>query len=639
MMIHGLAAWIALASPAAPARDVGPQARGAGDSAQVPELPEIEVRADRVAARALRPFRATTFARDELERRPGADLGDLLRGVAGVRATSHGLASSSVSIRGSTTDQVVLLVDGRRVNTAQGGGADASTLDLDAAEEVEVIRGGASALFGGDAVGGAIHVRSRPARPGFGARLAAGSFGERSAEGHAGLVLGPSWSMRGALRARTTDGDFRIRNTAGDSREVTNGDLERVSSELRADGVAGFAGITGDASFFAQDRGIPGSAEFPTPSARLRERRALAGAVVRDLDGGWRTEADVTWLRQTHRYREPLAAFGPLDDEHVNTRGRLEVAVGRGRTSRAIEAALGAVSDRLESTTDGSRRRDGADFRVLAARDVRWNGRVVQFLGAARLDAIRGWKTVASPRAGLTVNLSERVRVSSSAGTAFRIPSFDELFWAPRGSAAGNPDLRVERSRDVDLGLALDGPSRNGTLAVTAFLRDVRDLIQWLPGPDAVWRPLNLGRALLWGIEADASEAWAVSSTARVRFGASGTWLRSEDRTDEPNVAGKELVYRPNWTGAFSVRLTERVLGEIEAALRATDDSFVTRANTKRLDGFVVVDLRWRRAVGAGLRADALFANAGDVAARDFRDYPLPGRSLAVGLAWTGGRS
>jgi outer membrane cobalamin receptor len=629
-MMIAYAAWLVLAS--AGTRDGAVPGR-------VHELPEIVVRSDRVAADVLRPFTVATFGRDEIARRPGAELDELLETVAGVRVASHGLASSSVSIRGSTTDQVVLLVDGRRMSTAQGGGTDATTLSLDAVESVEVIRGGASALWGGDALGGAIHVRLRPARTGYRARLAAGSFGERSAEGDAGVRLGSSWSVRGSARARATNGDFLVEREPGAEQRIENGDLDRVSSELRADGRMGRAGITGEATFFGQDRGVPGSSEFPTPSARLFERRLVAGATVRDLGSAWRKEADVSWMRQTHRYREPLAAFGPIDDEHVNTRGRVELTAGHGRGPRAVEAAVGAVSDRLESTTDGRRQRDGADVRVLATRDVALRGRIVQLLGAARLDAVRGWKGVLSPRAGATLQISRRVRVLGSAGTAFRVPSFDELFWAPRGSAAGNPDLRVERGRDVDFGLSLDGLPLRGTLAATAFLRDVHDLIQWIPGADALWRPHNLGRATLFGVESDASLAWEIERGTSLRVGASGTWMHSEDRTGEPNAHGNELVYRPSGTGAISARLTEERLGEIEATVRATDDVFVTRANTKRLDGYVVADLRWRRSVGAGLRADVSISNLGGAGARDFRDYPLPGRAVSVGLAWEGGGS
>jgi outer membrane receptor protein involved in Fe transport len=78
--------------------------------------------------------------------------------------------------------------------------------------------------------------------------------------------------------------------------------------------------------------------------------------------------------------------------------------------------------------------------------------------------------------------------------------------------------------------------------------------------------------------------------------------------------------------------------GDVEALARGTADVFVTRANTKRLPGYVVFDVRWRRPLPRGLGVDLAVTNLSGVAARDFRDYPLPGRAFALGLSWEGGR-
>ena len=122
-MIPGaLAAWWMIA-PAAAAPPAMAAPAAAAESMRVVRLPEIEIRAERVAAAVLLPFRTATFSREEIERRPEAHLADLLEIVAGVRVASRGLGSSSVSIRGSTTDQVIVVRDGRRISPAQGGGA------------------------------------------------------------------------------------------------------------------------------------------------------------------------------------------------------------------------------------------------------------------------------------------------------------------------------------------------------------------------------------------------------------------------------------------------------------------------------------------------------------------------------------
>lgn len=635
------------ASDGEPSRAVDESARIASaspaDSLPVFELDPIQIRADRLPD-PLDPFPLTAkrFDARDVARLPGANLGELLRPVAGVRLSSHGLPETggSISIRGSTTDQVVVLVDGRRLGTAQGGGVDVEAISLDSVESVEVLRGGASAVWGGDALGGAIQVRSRRPRRGFRGRIAGGSFDERTISGEAGFAGSGPWALRVAGRAHSTDGDFSFQDDeTGAVGVVENGDLRRASGELRVERALAGARLAIDASAFDQERGVPGSEEFPTTTARLADRRLAAGLSLAGTSPTRRLGADVSVTRATRHYREPGAVFGPIDDEHENTRARVDASLDRVGERRAFRAAAGVVADRLESTTDGDRSRDGADVRVQMSSDHSFGARVTRLVGALRLDAIEGFDLFLSPRAGWTVDVvPRRIRGSVTAGLAFRPPSFDELFWPPRASAAGNPTLRAERGRDIDATVDVEDLPLDGHVSVGAFLRDVDDLIQWTPGPDGVWRPRNLGKARLSGVEADLRVRVPLELVDGLELTASGTLLQSEDRTGEPNVDGRDLVYRPRWTLAAAVRASDALAGELEALARATSDAFVTRANTKRLPGYVAFDVRWRRPIARGFGLDASATNLTDVAARDFRDYPLPGRSFTLGISWEGGR-
>jgi outer membrane cobalamin receptor len=651
---YALVALIALAGRAGAAEPDSTSDATAGRSADAPVVPilrspETLYRLDPLRIRAHRlpdpldpfPLASTQLGPREIARLPGGNLEQLLRPVTGLRLSSHGLAEAggSLSIRGSTTDEVVVLLDGRRLSTAQGGGVDVGAISLDAVESVEVVRGGASALFGPDALGGAIDVRTKPVRPGFRGRVAAGSFGERTASGDVGLAGGP-WGLRLAARSYATNGDFPFRDDGtGVASVVANGDVHRTEGELRAERALPSARLVLDASAFDQRRGVPGSEEFPSPTARLADRRYTAGASLAGTSTSRRLGADVSLVRQTRHYQEPAAAFGPVDDEHVNTRGRAEGSLDRVGGRSALRAAAGIATDRLESTTDGRRRRGSADVRTQVSLDRAAFDRVFRFLGAARVDALQGFDPFVSPHAGVLVDIvPRRVRLSASAGLAYRAPSFDELFWPPRASAAGNPSLRAEHGKDVELDAQADELPGEARVSVAAFARDVENLIQWIPGPDGVWRPHNLGDARLWGLEADASVRVPVLRRDGVELTASGTLLRSEDRTGEPNVNGKDLVYRPRWTSALAVRVGDAIGGELETLARGTADVFVTRANTKRLPGYVVIDVRWRRPLPRGLGVDLAVTNLSDVAARDFRDYPLPGRAVSLGLSWEGGR-
>ena len=231
------------------------------------------------------------------------------------------------------------------------------------------------------------------------------------------------------------------------------------------------------------------------------------------------------------------------------------------------------------------------------------------------------------------------VLLRASAGLAFRPPTFDDLFWPARATAAGNPDLRAETSRDADAGITVTALHGHAQLGIDVFARAVDDLIQWSPGAAGIWRPHNIGRAHLAGFEGEVrsevplAHGWILQGTGTL------THLASQDATGEPNVDGKELPYRPNWTGAASVIVARPHAGEIEALWRFIGDAWVTRANTKLLPGYDLFDLRARAHVLPGVTMDFALINVFDEPARDFRDFPLPGRTWELGWTFGGGAS
>jgi outer membrane receptor protein involved in Fe transport len=342
---------------------------------------------------------------------------------------------------------------------------------------------------------------------------------------------------------------------------------------------------------------------------------------------------DLSWLGRERDYREPAAAFGPVHDTHESRRAEAVAGLDRVADHSVVRLAAGASVDRLESTTDGSRERRAGHARARVSLDGQLGPGEWRLTGAARVDGIEGFEPFLSPRLAADLALGPHVALRGSAGLSYRTPSFDELFWPPRATAAGNPDLRAETGADADLGITLGGLPLRGRVSLDGFVRRVDDLIQWTPGAGGIWRPHNIGQAALAGLEAELDGRIPLPAGLGLDVVASGTFLRSEDRTGEPNVDGQDLPYRPRFAGALSAILPA-LGGEFETVWRAVADAYVTRANTKTLPGHIRGDLLWRRPFPGGLRLDAGVTNLTDARARDFRDYPLPGRAIVAGITW-----
>ena len=179
------------------------------DSALVAELPTYTLPPFRTSAPRFRPVPAepgarTVLDRAWLKRRDPIDLAEALISVAGLRVIDMGDGQSrGVSLRGLPTDRVAVLVDGRPLNTAQGGGVDLGPLDPESLDRIEIVRGAMGALYGPEALGGAVNlVRREDRAPETALRLAAGTEGRGLLRATTGWQSG-RWTTDAMVRAET----------------------------------------------------------------------------------------------------------------------------------------------------------------------------------------------------------------------------------------------------------------------------------------------------------------------------------------------------------------------------------------------------------------------------------------------------
>lgn len=156
------------------------------------------------------PVSTTTLDRIEIDRRGGQNLGDALRGEPGIAIANDSAQGQNPTLRGLGKDSIVLLVDGMRFNSAQPAGAIASFMTLGMAERVEVVKGGASVLYGTGALGGAINVLLPQARFSPGVSVDAAASFDSASKGLRGTAVmnasaGDHALMLGASLARIDD--------------------------------------------------------------------------------------------------------------------------------------------------------------------------------------------------------------------------------------------------------------------------------------------------------------------------------------------------------------------------------------------------------------------------------------------------
>ena len=135
-------------------------------------------------------------------------VGDALRTITGVYINSIG----AISLRDVSSSKVVVVLDGQRLNTAQGGGVNVSDMTIDNIEKIELLRGGRSAQYGADAIGGVIRITTKSQQTGsktvsLGVKTTLGSF-NRQIYNISNLINYKKISSFLSFQRNTWDGDF-----------------------------------------------------------------------------------------------------------------------------------------------------------------------------------------------------------------------------------------------------------------------------------------------------------------------------------------------------------------------------------------------------------------------------------------------
>ncbi|MDX1545426.1 MAG: TonB-dependent receptor [Rhodothermales bacterium] len=567
-------------------------------------LPGVTVTAARGAVPvAEAPARVTVLGAGALETPSTHSVADLLEARTGAFVRRYGGGLATLALRGTGAAQTLVLIDGHRLADPQLGQLDLSLLPALLLESVEVMGGAGGALYGTDALGGVVNLRTR--RPGEGPRLTlragAGAYGERTGSV---LAAGTRGRLSGLAAAalETTEGDYPYRNRA----LFPPTDVPRRGADRTQNTFFGTVGYDAPrtrlrtAAWYANaERGLP--TLYATASRGERQwdehLRLWADAERRLRRGSLRLGGLVQ--RTALRYRnEQLGldetgrtTLASLDAEVRLAPGRrwlagAGLAAGLGRAahpSLAADARQGHVGAFVHGT--------GHYGRLLVYPALRADVYVPS--GAPRMQSV-------NPRLGLNLRLAPGLHAKASAGRAFRVPTFNDRFWQP----GGNPRLRPEHGWTLDGGLLW--AHRTGRAEVTAFASRIRDQIVWRPVQQGVWSPENVQRVRSRGIEASYEAGWRATGRLRLGGGAFYTLTDARDRSDPAAPSfGQPVRHVPRHQ--MKVHL-EAGAGAVQIGLagRYAGRRYVTADATDFLDPFAVIDAHVRLRHAAGPVAGAL---------------------------------
>ena len=602
------------------------RADGPGEPAPKPVKAEVAVVASR-SGEGSETASVSVLTREEIERLPARSLAELLRYLPSVDVRRRGPegVQADVTLRGSDYNGTLVLVDGEPVNDPQ---TNHHTMDLDlpsdAIERIEVLYGAASALYGSEAIGGVVNVVTR-----------GGSLGKARAQAEARYLHGSHSLDAGSARVATRAGDA-VTLSVDAGRSESSGfryDREHSVGTLRAavrvDTAAGPVTLSGGAA----DRDFGAYAFYGTRYPNQQEStrtRTLSLSADLSLGGGWSLAPSASLRR--HHDDFVLERTNPSFYRNVHDTDRTSFRLVARRALLGGTLAFGAEGggDSIESTNLGDHSRSrGAAFAELGRPFSAASPSSGGFRLGVRADSYEGYGTRVSPQVGAWAALGAGLKARASAGTAFRVPTYTELYYTDP-QTAGNPGLAPEKAVNVEAGLAWE----EGILSLDAalFRRNGTDVIDFVrSSPSEPYRATNLRSVDTTGLEATASaDLSRLSRLPLARVALRAALYHAALDPLPPGTEGRYVLdpLRFRWDLVAEAGLPFR----LDALARL---SYFDRPSFAGPVLLLDARLAWDALDGGLLALYAEGENLGDVEYEEVPGVPLPGRTLAAGLRFS----
>jgi vitamin B12 transporter len=581
----------------------GPLAAEEPDTVELkPDLVVTPSRMPEARDRTLAPV--SVISREDIRQSAAQDLFELLRlqpGVDIVRTGGPG-TQTSIFLRGSNSNHVLVLVDGIRVSSANTGAYAWEQLPLGQVERVEIVRGPRGSLYGSDSIGGVIHIFTR-SRPDPYARVTAGSFGTAEFEG--GLGFDGEYT-RLSLNAgyREVDG-FSAQNPRGFSYHPDDDGHRSASLGFKGSTEAGYGrwkysllAIDTESEF---DQGVSDARQtisalgFQGYLAPNWDYELLAGFVLEDLFSDFQF---FTTGFKSRRYQ-------------FSWQNHMDFGAGQ-------QLSFGLDYYRESGRSADSWDEDRSNAGAFASYDRRLDRLHLQIGG--RLDDNSRFGSKFTGQATVGYDLGSHWQLTGSYGTAFRGPNLSEQFSPGFGGLfAGNPDLEPESSVSGEVGLRWQH-ERLGRFSALLYRTDVDDLIAFV---GEQFRAINVDEARLEGLEVEyglALQDWQLQANA--------TFQDTEDR-----ATGAPLLRRPERKG--SLTLTRSFDNGSWVGLEWFYSGERLDVGDITLPDYNLLNLRAGWSFTTAWRLELRGDNLGDEAYEPAYGFNAAGRSWFLSLAWT----
>ena len=602
-------------------------------------LDDMVITASRVPTQKVdTPADISVITKEEIADQNYANVSDALRAIPGVNVLGSGAKGSSMGqdkILLNGDERVLVLVDGRRMNLGSSGNSSADWLPpVNAIERIEVLKGGGSALYGTDAVGGVINVIMKKGSDIGNHVTVKAAGGSWNAEQYAISASGSNDSGLGLIVSATKErrGEYKFKNANGKSQMLKNSGYDDTGVIVKLDQKVGEDNRIGvNFEHINAEGGSPfGYSKWGTTDSHKRISNNVA------LRYDWNESSDEKGYVQVYKnyqhahFRSPsVSNQSNFTDSTVGFEAQQNFKFSE---TDAFTAGLEYYKTTVDNNALYTGKRDINNKAIFA--ENRWEfAPTWQLNTGLRYDHHSRYGSEVTPKVALNKKFDENSNVYLSWGRVFNAPTTDDLFWYQPGAypTYGDPELKPEKGYVWTLGGNAKLNDKTD-ISASVFYSDIKDAIDWVWDGGTITQAINVNKEKRRGLELslnhdfdDNLSAYAFYTYVQVKQDKGYGFAK--DLTTKPNIYRAGLKYK-NADWLFTLN-ANAVTGQSEKQF--VDSSYFTLD----LGAQYKINDNAKLFINGYNLTNARYAEFGGLYKNGEAKYPMAGRSFIIGAEYT----
>ncbi len=565
-------------------------------------------------------------------------LADLLSAQSQVFVKSYGIAGlSTPSIRGTNSSQTAILWNGFNLSSPMNGGSDLALIPTNFVNNIKLQFGGAGALWGSGAVGGAIHLNNTPQfDKGFWIQTSSsvGSFADRQFNADVGLSKKRAVSIT-KLFFHEAQNDFPFINSSKKGKPVEylqnaalsqKGFLQEVYFQL-----GNYQKLNIRLWLQKNDRNIPASMSASTSKAMQIDEVLRGTAEWQHNQGKFSCFVRSAYFEELLKFDDPQISLV----SQSKTKAVINEAEVKMQLTPHMFFNLG-VNNTYNQAVTKNYHYNPTQNRTAFFSSWSIKNRTSRFktVVSVRKEFVSNNESPFTASVGIEAALYKSIKLRGSASKNYRLPTFNDLYW----TQGGNPNLKAENGYNQEIGINyVYCKNKLGLEAsLTYFQSNINNWIMWTPDNKGIWSPENLLRVWSRGVETD-YKIYGQVKNIKIDFVAHYQFIRTTNiatDTKEKSIIGKQLMYTPLHKTNTNLGLEYRRV-RISGSYNHVGERYTSSDNSSSLWPYYFVNLEISKSITLACYTLKMYLQANNITNQNYQiiqNYPIAGRSIQIGL-------